>query len=244
MQLGLFDSVGESALDDYRVRRHRRARRLSLTVQPSGRVEVLAPVRTSDRAVARFVRDNAEWISATQRRFAEHYGVKERALPRLLVLPALDETLTVRYERTAATGVRARRRGNVLTLRGRCDDIEACRRALQRFVSGAARARFRDELDRLCAETGLEYRRLQVRAQRTCWGSRSCSGTISLNYCALFLKPEVVRYLLIHELCHGRHMNHSRAFWALVRRFEPDYRRLDRELGDGWRMLPGWLDLY
>ena len=80
-----------------------------------------------------------------------------------------------------------------------------------------------------------------MRAQRTCWGSRSCSGTVSLNLCLLFLEPALLDYLIVHELCHGRHMNHSRRFWALVGRHVPDYRRLDRCLGDSWRAVPAWL---
>jgi hypothetical protein len=51
----------------------------------------------------------------------------------------------------------------------------------------------------------------------------------------------VVRYLLIHELAHTRHMNHSRRFWQCVAACCPDYRRLDRALSEGWRSVPGWV---
>jgi predicted metal-dependent hydrolase len=50
-----------------------------------------------------------------------------------------------------------------------------------------------------------------------------------------------VRYLMIHELSHTVHMNHSRRFWQTVSRHCPDYRRLDRELLDGWRRVPSWV---
>jgi predicted metal-dependent hydrolase len=88
---------------------------------------------------------------------------------------------------------------------------------------------------------GLPYRRLAIRRQRTRWGSCSTRGTISLNCCLLFQRPEVVRYLLIHEMSHVRHMNHSARFWELVSRYCPDFRRLDRELLDGWRCVPSWV---
>ena len=57
----------------------------------------------------------------------------------------------------------------------------------------------------------------------------------------VFLRPDVVRYLFVHELAHLRHMNHSPAFWRLVQTLEPDYRRLDRELLAGWRTVPLWV---
>ena len=49
---------------------------------------------------------------------------------------------------------------------------------------------------------------------------------------------------MIHELCHARHMNHSRRFWRLVASFEPDYRRLDKDLNDSWKYIPTWVGIY
>ena len=82
---------------------------------------------------------------------------------------------------------------------------------------------------------------LQIRCQRTRWGSCSRHGTISLNACLLFQAPQVLRYLMVHELSHLRHMNHSARFWDEVARHEPDWRALDRELLQGWRLVPAWM---
>ena len=65
-------------------------------------------------------------------------------------------------------------------------------------------------------------------------------GTLSLNAALLFLDPAVVRYLLIHELCHLISLNHSRRFWAAVQRYEPDYEALDRRLTEAWVDIPFW----
>jgi predicted metal-dependent hydrolase len=116
--------------------------------------------------------------------------------------------------------------------------------ALKRWLANVAKRELAPRLRAEAALTGTAFRRLRVAGQKTCWGSHSSTGTISLNYCVLFLRPELVRYLMVHELCHARHMNHSRRFWALVRRFEPDYRRLDRELSDSWRSIPTWVGIY
>ena len=95
-------------------------------------------------------------------------------------------------------------------------------------------------LDRSSLETGLRYARIQIRRQRTRWGSCSRNGTISLNACLLFQPPDVVNYLLIHELAHTRHMNHSRRFWSLVEKHEPRWQELDAGLTRGWREVPAW----
>jgi predicted metal-dependent hydrolase len=90
--------------------------------------------------------------------------------------------------------------------------------------------------------TGLKYKKLTFRGQKTRWGSCSPTGSVNLNYCLLFLPEKYVRYVLIHELCHLQELNHSQAFWQLVKSFEPKYKHLDKKLNDYWVNLPAWLD--
>jgi len=203
------------------------------------------PRRTSARAVKAFVEENRDWIARAQDSFAAKYDPESFALPREISLPTLGIQVPVRYvpEDGAAT-VRYRFSKNVLTLRGNTGDEVKSVAALKRWLSGMARQAFESRLKSLSLLTETPYRKIHIRLQRTCWGSRSSTGTISLNLCLLFLEPELSRYLLIHELCHGRHMNHSKRFWKLVSKFEPDYRTLDRRLGESWRDVPNWLGIY
>jgi hypothetical protein len=114
------------------------------------------------------------------------------------------------------------------------------RALLQRWLATRALVALEPGLARLASEMGVGYSRLQIRRQRTRWGSCSTRGTISLNSCLLFQRPEVVRYLMVHELAHVEHMNHSARFWRHVARFEPGWRELDRELVQGWQRVPRW----
>ena len=81
-----------------------------------------------------------------------------------------------------------------------------------------------DRTAHYAAILGVNYEKITIRAQRTRWGS--CSGAGNLNFnCLLALVPErVLDYVVVHELCHRKHMNHSPAFWAEVERVLPDYR--------------------
>ena len=232
-------------LPGFCVRESARARRLSIKVYPRGRVEVIVPRRTRPKDVEAFVSENRRWIARALESFAGQIDPETYQLPSTIELAAIGRRYVVAYrQRAGQSSVRYRELGDTLVLTGATDDEEQCRRALRRWLTTVARREFGPRLQSLSLALELPFRRMQVRAQRTCWGSHSSSGTISINLCLLFVPPDVVRYLFVHELCHGRHMNHSASFWRLVRRHEPAYRRLDKELGEAWRNVPGWVGIY
>lgn len=227
------------------VRESSRARRLSIKVFPRGRVEVVVPRRTRARDVQNFVDEHRDWIEKSRESFAKILSPEPFMLPNVVELPAIEQRFRVRYERRSdAKSVRYRCRDNVVVLSGRINDDKACVNALKRWLASVAKTEIGPRLRTLSTLTDNSYTSMHVRGQRTCWGSHSSTGTISINYCLLFLEPELLNYLLIHELCHARHMNHSRRFWQRVARFEPDYRRQDKALSDAWKDIPAWLGIY
>ncbi len=246
-QLPLFAAEHEQPglVPGFSVRHSTRAKRLSIKVFPGGRVEVVVPKRTSAQTVQSFVEENAEWIGKARESFAEHFTPEAFVLPNIVHLPAIEQKTIVRYRpEPGIDSVRYRFGNGILTLSGDTGNQGHCVAALRRWLSGVARKEFEPRLRALAALVGTPYERMHIRMQRTCWGSRSSSGTISLNLCLLFVNADLLRYLMVHELCHGRHMNHSKRFWTMVGRFEPNYRKLDRHLGDAWKDVPGWLGIY
>jgi len=250
-QLSLFTedsgptSVQTGKLPDIAIRESARAKRLSIKVFPRGRVEVVVPRRTRPADVEAFVSENRRWIDGALESFADELDPGSFALPTVIDLAAVQKRYVVAYRRRRGTdAVRYRELGQTLVLTGDVDNESTCTTSIRRWLAKVARRELEPLLAELSAAYQLPYQRLQIRAQRTCWGSHSSSGTISLNVCLLFLEPAIVRYLLIHELCHARHMNHSAAFWRLVSCCEPAYRRLDKQLGESWRQVPGWVGVY
>jgi predicted metal-dependent hydrolase len=104
-----------------------------------------------------------------------------------------------------------------------------------------ARRELKPRLAEQAERLNLKPTAVQVRLQRTRWGSCSSQGTISLNACLLLVDPALLRYLLVHELCHLQHLNHSPRYWRQVARFEPEFRVLDRRLAAAWAKLPAWV---
>ncbi len=245
-QLPLFADVEEpDTTSGFSVRESARAKRLSIKVFPRGRVEVVVPRRTRAKDVKEFVEAHHDWIRNARASFAAEHPPEPFALPLSIELPGIEQRFCVRYERADnSSTVRYRVRGHTLILSGRTDDEAHCVKALKRWLIALGKKEILPRLRALSTETGNAFKTMHVRGQRTCWGSHSSTGTISLNYCLMFLGPKHLRYVMIHELCHARHMNHSQRFWQLVGRFEPSYRRLDKDLNHCWKRIPTWVGIY
>jgi len=229
-------------LPPYTVRTSTRTRRLHLRVSPLGRVEVVVPRRVAALDVQAFVDRHRQWLQRTLARLGTErarYHAVEPGVPAHLELRALDEVWTVERDvRSTARASVTTATGQVLLLRG--DDEELLLRALRRWLQEHARAQLAPRLEELSAATGLTYQTLSVRAQRSRWGSCSARGTISLNRNLLFLPGALMRYVLIHELCHTRHLNHGQRYWRLVQSHVPEFRTHERELRRGDLYIPAW----
>lgn len=240
-QLQLFETRDA---ERWNVRVSRRARRLSVRVYPGGRVEVVVPPGASPVSIERFVGTHRQWI---EERVADLSTLPAAATvrPTSIELSALGRKYLIEYRDQPGSSdarIRVTLAGEGwLIVSGRLDSEARVAKALRNWLLGVAQVELAKQLALTGAQCGLTFQRLQIRRQRTRWGSCSASGTISLNVCVLFQEPAVMRYLLVHELSHTRHMNHSRRFWALVESLEPEYRRLDRELLRGWQRVPGWM---
>jgi len=233
-QLSLFET--RSSSEPFAVRVSPRARRLTARVHVGGRVEIVVPVGVNARAVRDFVQRFMPWIDrkvAAMQCFAEPAA----AVPQSIEFAFTRERFEVQWHAAARRAIA--HHGDRLVVHA-SDDGQA-RLLLQDWLKRAANARLAPPLLQLADALNYSVDRVVIRCQRTRWGSCSTRGTVSLNCSLVFLRPEVVRYLFMHELAHTKHMNHSAGFWRLVESLEPDYRRLDRELLAGWRTVPLWV---
>ncbi len=233
-QLSLFET--RSSNDPFAVRVSHRARRLTARVHVGGRVEIVVPIGVSAKTVRDFVQRFTPWIDrkvAAMQCFPE----AATAVPQGVEFAFTGERFEVQWHAVAKRAVT--QLGARLVVNA--PDEVAARLVLQAWLKRAAAERLAPKLMQLAQDLNYSLARVAIRCQRTRWGSCSTRGTISLNCSLVFLRPEVVRYLFVHELAHTKHMNHSANFWRLVERLEPDYRSLDRELLAGWRTVPAWV---
>jgi predicted metal-dependent hydrolase len=199
---------------EYRIRRSDRARRVRVSVDGAGQVEVVLPRRAPERHAAEAVRELAPWIER-RRRAAARAAAEVARMPG--TVPYLGETLHLRPERGRT---RVHRRGDVLLV----PQGEA-RPALERWYRRQARLEIAPRLDAAVARAGTKYTGLTIRGQRTRWASCSSKGAMSFNWRLLLAPPEVLDYVVEHEVCHLEVMDHSPRFWRLLEARAPDWRR-------------------
>jgi predicted metal-dependent hydrolase len=201
----------------YTIRRSTRARRVRVNVHAHTGVEVVLPVRASERAAAAAVQELRPWI---ERRLHEAHATLARIAERGATVPYLGESLAL----VAQPGrTRVHRRGEALLV-----PAGDPRPALERFYRRAARVEIGSRLDRATALAGSPYSGLSIRAQRSRWASCSAKGGMSFNWRLLLAPESVLDYVVWHEVCHLEILDHSPRFWALVERRWPRWRE-DRD---------------
>lgn len=108
-------------------------------------------------------------------------------------------------------------------------------------LMAAAREDIPDRVSRYARDMGLTVGRITIRRQKTRWGSCSSKGNLNFNCLLMLCPPDIRDYVVVHELCHLRELNHSPAFWAQVQAVMPDYARRRQWLRDHTYQLIGRL---
>ncbi len=182
---------------NFRIRRSSRARYLSIQVLPPGVVEIVVPRRVSAQEVESFIGAHATWIRETCEGMCSRHREPATAPPSQINLAVLDREWSVSYNPIPHARLRVAESKTCLEVFGANDDV-ARRRALLNWLRRKARAFMVPAVGELALRTRLRPTAIQIRTQRSRWGSCSSNKTLSLNLCLLFLEPELVRYLLIH----------------------------------------------
>lgn len=235
-----------ATLPEYRVRHSPKAKNLRLKVTRDEGLCVVVPLGYDEEKIPALLKQKKLWIADALKRVGETRRFLEPSpvthLPDVVRLVALGETWPVKYrveKRRSGIWLRTENRGLIIS------GSELNREAVIRKLKVWLRMRVREDLfpiaEKLADKHRLKPRRLLVKSQRTRWASCSVQRNLSLNTKLLFLSPDLVRYVLVHELCHTIHMNHSQDFWRLVASHEPSYEVLDQTLREAWKAVPQWV---
>jgi len=218
----------------YTIRASARRRTLSLELRADGSLTVATPPGLSLATIRAFVESRRAWIEAKRALLAP--PAPPRAPPENGTrLPYLGTELALMVSIAPARRAACRCESGSLVIKVPHDT--AVRPAIEAWYRRAAATHAAARLAHFAPLVGRAARKLVIRAQRTRWGSCSARGTISLNWRLMQAPPEILDYVVVHELCHLLVPNHSPRFWAEVARVLPDWRRQRAQLRQFGRSL-------
>lgn len=216
----------------------KKSKRKSISLQclPDGELLVHAPSRMSKREILGFVEKKSCWIERfRQTLLLSRQRENELTLTDGSLFPLLGRSFRVTRTEDGKASVFVDYEEERIVIKAK-DDVEA-RMALLDSIRQSADTYLPIRVGELASHMKLVYKAIRVKDQKTRWGSCSSQGNLNLNARIMLAPPEVIDYLIIHELAHLVQMNHSAAFYRIVERFCPEYRRHQRWLKDQGYLL-------
>lgn len=243
----------------YKLRFSTRAKHTNLKIHPITGLEITVPTRSKNFDIDQLLTEKRSWLEKhwTMITAAAANTNRRIELPTHIFIPADKSLWRVVYYRTVAKSAtmlaleqrRGYYRGLKLTVNKHArllvftgnPDLARVQKSLISWLKQYANDILTLKLQQISLATGLGYNKVAIRSQSTVWGSCNHAKHISLNMKLLFLPTALTKYVLLHELCHTKYLNHGRRFWQLVHKFMPDYTVLERYLKHGDKYLPAWL---
>lgn len=209
---------------EYLHRIHPRSRTVRISISHQGEVVVTSPRGVSDHQIKKFIHSNQTWIEQ-----ALH---KIKKQPLFGVTPDWVMIFGQKYHRhttdnsTQTPGCYLD--GNVLTIvttyaSGQSQNTTQTQNLLKSFLKSTAAKYILPRTHQFAELMDTSFRNITLREQKTRWGSCSSQGNLNFNWRLVHCPTGVIDYVIVHELAHRSHMNHSPSFWQLVSRFAPDY---------------------
>ncbi len=225
-------NFGEETVN-FTLRKKRGCRNIVLRVDERG-LRVTAPLRSSDGEVIKFVTTKQSWI-------AKHLGFYKN-LPLLKssfqtgdFLPYLGENCSVVLSEGKNKRPKIEKVANTFFISSNFDAVP--KKFIKKWYLQQAEQVIGERVEIWKQKFGASVNSVSIRSQRSRWGSCSTKGNLNFNWKLVMAPLDVVDYLVIHELTHLRHMNHSGAFWETVEMHCPDYADKEKWLKQNGPML-------
>jgi len=226
-------------LPDYQVRISQRAKHARLVIKSSGVLEVVLPMNMNHDDADKIVRNQRAWISKHQQKIKIEQSTNELVdmRPNSIYFPLFEKTIAIQYRESDHNSYQENDCG--LTVLFSRDDMVS--KILQHWLKHQAKRYLPSALFAISQEMGETYLSVSVRLQKTRWGSCSNQRRINLNAKLLLLPEDLMRYVMVHELSHLQHLNHSPKFWQRVAEFDSEYEEKRQQLRVWSRQMPHWL---
>ena len=208
---------------DYIERSNRKT--LSLSILKDGAVCVKAPINLPDEKINKFVFEKQDWIRSklsfinqTKDKFADVIAYNK------FLIYGNQYSLSFCDDKKIKTS------NNFEILVPRKIENDKLLKSLKAWFKKAAKNVLADRLNFIATKINLFPKEIKIGDSKGRWGSCNSNAVIVLNFRVLMLPPMIIDYVLIHELCHLKEMNHSKSFWSLVGSIMPNFEKAKKAI--------------
>ena len=193
---------------------------------------MVAPIKVSEHHIKSFVNAQQNWIRNAIKRIQDRKHTVKSLAPTQYIsgvtVPYQGQQIPLLIKPTSTKHIRAQLRSNeefvvYLPEYGMENSSDATRQALEKWMKHQIRQQAAQLITKHCTKHQLVPRQLRIKTQKTRWGSCGPKNDINLNWLLMLAPPIILEYVVVHELCHIKHKNHSKDFWQLVAEHMPDY---------------------
>lgn len=233
--------IGNKVIE-YELRKSSKAKNVSVTIN-NQRVRVTVPTGFTFEYAKNFLENHKEWVlkhlqkqqNLTSGCLPKRYMSGDKFLYRGRSYPLVIEA-------TSSSDFYALFKGSriIAYVPSGLPPEEQCllvNKLIDKWYIGQAEKILPEQVDYYSRLLAIPYNKLKIKDQKTRWGSCSNKGNINLNWRIIMAPNQVVAYVIIHELAHLRHMNHSKEFWKMVEKYLSDYKKWKKWLMDNGKEL-------
>lgn len=196
-----------------------RRKTIALVVQPDGRLVVRAPLRTNQKIIDAFVASKSDWIEKSR----QSQNTRRKFFPKRYFIPGeLFWYLGKQYPLQLVTPQRPTLQFH-LAFKLNEKSAPQAKKRFEHWYREQARLYLVERVQYFTQLYNFHYQQIKITSARTRWGSCSARGTLSFAWRLIMAPPEIIDYVVLHELAHTVHHNHSQSFWTLVQSMVPDY---------------------
>lgn len=205
-----------------------RRKRLSMTFV-EGELTVRVPYGCPNKQINDFIVSNSDWIRKNSAEINSRIGLP-KSYEQGEKIRLLGKVYELRFVQSEKYFKPYLEEDKLITAVQPGSTWEYRTAQIDEFIRTLAVETVMDRMQMVSAKTGLRPERIKFRSMTSRWGSCSSKGSITINYKIVQFPAECIEYVCIHELCHLKHMDHSKAFWDLVSSFCPDWKHLRDEM--------------
>lgn len=199
---------------------------LSIRIDLEGNLEVKAPKRLSEHEIRDFLKEKQKWIEKQL-----HKNEKRMSEPplfqwkdgELLPIYGSQYRLEVIYQKDSKRDCVQFCNAKIQII---TNDVQPqnVKEAVSYWYKKACKKLFEQKVMEFAAIMNVSFAKITLKEQKTCWGSCSNKQNLNFNWKLLLMPPEIMDYVIVHELTHLKEMNHSKRFWERVEAVLPDYK--------------------